>query len=73
MRSMEVAISEDNLPMVKILRTVDYPFVEDSFTFACDTENVDMVKYLLQEGCKPPTDLPGISKNVQLLHPQFLD
>ena len=57
MRSMEVAISEENLPMVKILRTVDYPFIEDSFAFACDTENREMCKYLIQEGCRVPEHL----------------
>lgn len=60
---MEVAISEDSLSMVKILRTVDYPFVEDSFTFACDTDNVDMVKYLLQEGCKRVNPQQTCSRN----------
>lgn len=57
MRAMEVAISEENLPMVKILRTVDYPFIDDSFAFACDTENIEMCKYLIQEGCEPPEHL----------------
>lgn len=54
MRSMEVAISEENLPMVKILRTVDYPFVADSFRFACDTENKEILNYIVQEGCQAP-------------------
>lgn len=57
MRSMEVAISEENLAMVKLLRTADYPFIEDSFTFACDTENADMMKYLVEQGCTPPDGL----------------
>ncbi|CAM9107736.1 unnamed protein product [Ectocarpus sp. 12 AP-2014] len=57
MRSMEVAISANNLPMVKILRTVDYPFIEDSFLFACETENIEMVRYLFGEGCRAPERL----------------
>ena len=57
MRSMEVAISDKNLAMVKLLRTADYPFIEDSFTFACDTENAEMLKYLLHQGCVPPDGL----------------
>lgn len=57
MRSMEVAISAQNLTMVKLLRTADYPFVEDSFTFACDTENAEMMQYLVDHGCPPPEGL----------------
>ncbi|CAM9095292.1 unnamed protein product [Ectocarpus sp. 12 AP-2014] len=54
MRSMEVAISEENLPMIKILRTADCPFVDDSFRFACDTENLEILNYIVEEGCEPP-------------------
>lgn len=57
MRSMEVAISEQNLTMVRLLRTADYPFIEDSFTFASDTENKKMMKYLVDQGCRPPDGL----------------
>lgn len=64
MRSMEVAISKDNLSMVKILRTVDYPFNKDSFVFACDTKNVEMCRYLIQEGCEAPAHL--FRESVQL-------
>lgn len=54
MRSMEVAISEGNLTMVRLLRTVDYPFVEDSFLFARDTENSELLTYLVEQGCSAP-------------------
>ena len=57
MRSMEVAISEENLAMVMLLCTVDYPFIDDSFRLACDTENVELVEYLVQQGCRPPRGL----------------
>lgn len=57
MRSMEVAISANNLPMVKILCSVDYPFTKESFVYGCDTEDAEMILYLIQRGCKPPTDL----------------
>lgn len=57
MRSMEVAITEKNLTMVKILRTTDYPFIDDSFEFACETENIEMLTYLVQEGCRAPEHL----------------
>jgi len=57
MRSMEVAISEQNLAMVKMLRSADCPFIEDSFTFACETENAEMLKYLVEQGCQPPDGL----------------
>lgn len=57
MRSMEVAISEGNLSMVKILRTVDYPFVDDSFVFACETQNTELLEYLIREKCRVPQGL----------------
>ncbi|CAN0583546.1 unnamed protein product, partial [Ectocarpus sp. 12 AP-2014] len=57
MRSMEVAISEGNLSMVKILRTVDYPFIDDSFVFACETQNTEILEYLIQENCHVPQGL----------------
>ncbi|CBN80414.1 EsV-1-114 [Ectocarpus siliculosus] len=57
MRSMEVAISEGNLTMVKILRTVDYPFIDNSFVFACDTQNTEILEYLIQEKCHVPQGL----------------
>lgn len=57
MRSMEMAVSEENLEMVKILRTVDYPFVMDTFTTACETENTEMMEYLVRERCQLDPDL----------------
>lgn len=57
MRSMEIAISEKNLSMVKILRTVDYPFIDDSFAVACKTQNTEMLEYLIQEKCPVPQGL----------------
>ncbi len=57
MRSLEVAISSDNLPMVKVLRTADFPFIDDSFTFACDNENIQMMEYLVEEDCRIPMGL----------------
>ncbi|CAM9100691.1 unnamed protein product [Ectocarpus sp. 8 AP-2014] len=57
MRSMEVAISEGNLSMVKILRTADYPFIDESFVFGCETRNTEMLEYLTQEKCHVPQGL----------------
>lgn len=54
MRSMEVAISDENLAMVKLLRTVDYPFIKDSFSFGRDTENSELLMYLVEQGCSVP-------------------
>lgn len=39
------------------MRTAEYPFIEDSFVFACETENMEMLQYLIQEGCRVPEHL----------------
>lgn len=57
MRSLEVAICRRNLEMVKTVRTVDYPFIEDTFRVACKTKNMEVMKYLHEEGCQPDENL----------------
>lgn len=57
MRSLEMAISHQNLEMIKTLRTVDYPFIADTFRVACETKNLEIMKYLHEEGCTPDESL----------------
>lgn len=67
MRSLEVAISHRNLEMVKTLRTVDYPFAEDTFRTACkalcgiykpgNKGVTETLEYLYAEGCRPDKQL----------------
>ncbi len=62
-RSMEIAIKQENLDLIKALRTADYPFISTTFRTACETKNVAIVRYLHDEGCKPDEDLFWDLKN----------
>ena len=49
MRSMEIAVRDGRIDIVKQLRTVDYPFATETFEVALEGENIDMLKYLKEE------------------------
>lgn len=45
MRSMEIAVRDGRIDIVKQLRTVDYPFTWDTFTAAINAKDINMLKY----------------------------
>lgn len=45
-RSMEIAVGDGRIDIVKQLRTVDYPFNWDTFAAAINGKDIDMLKYL---------------------------
>ena len=49
MRSMEIAVRDGRIDIVKQLRTVDYPFTTVTFEEALGAGNVDMLKFLKEE------------------------
>lgn len=49
MRSMEMAVEDGRIDIVKQLRTVDYPFTYDTFHTAADGESFAMLRYLQEE------------------------
>lgn len=53
-RSMEQAIAENYLDIVKCLRAkMDFPFASNTFRVACEAKHMDIVAYLHAEGCTP--------------------
>lgn len=50
-RSMELAINNKNLGILKLLVGAGCPFIEDTFRIACNTKNLEIVQYLCDQGC----------------------
>lgn len=52
MRSMEIAVRDGRVDIVKKLRAVDYPFTEETFQAAIEGGDIDTLKYLKEEEAK---------------------
>ena len=53
MRSMELAISQENLEILRMLVGSGCPFIDDTYRIACETKYPKIVQYLEDQGCDP--------------------
>ena len=67
MRSMDIAVLHGRVDIVKKLRTVDYPFIAETFEAAIDGGNIDMLKYLKEDESEYGEDDPYFDEFIQLV------